>query len=503
MSANENKTGVRGQGSALGNAVFATEATSLSTAFLAAETPALSGAAALAEPSPPVIEYTLDDMGQKVGRVLIGGGTDDIRPEFSGRGEPNTIVVLYDGSKIVGRTSVTPDGSWTIRVDQPIATDGEYVYMARTLGGLDSEPFVLNVTADTGADKPAIGSTIDSAYDDAGQAGELLNGSSTDDVTPTLRGHAESNIPVFIYDNGQHIGVAFSDADGSWTFNTSQLQQGEHVFTVDVGDGVISDPFALNVSVDVITPAKPVISAAYDDVGQVGELVNGATTDDVMPTLHGQAEPNTLVSVYDYSVLIGYAHANSDGNWSFNVLSPLDQGEHAIKVVSTVSYGTSVESEPFVLHVDTANVPVAAAEAVDSSDAIALSAVNATAEPSMNHIIDSANTQSDQHHGFAADHQGGGASEPLILNLDALAETPVVHASDAPHGNLSSWSLADFLQPAGELFADTPDVPQAGDAHHAVDLATFAGEQAIEVFDGPVVAFPTVQRPELLEVHAA
>jgi len=56
------------------------------------------------------------------------------------------------------------------------------------------------------------------------------------------------------------------------------------------------------------------IDHVVDDQGSiVGELQNGGVTDDTMPTLSGQATPNSQVNIYDNGVLIGTAPVDANG----------------------------------------------------------------------------------------------------------------------------------------------------------------------------------------------
>jgi Bacterial Ig-like domain len=83
---------------------------------------------------------------------------------------------------------------------------------------------------------------------DAGAVGEIDNGGTTDDATPTFSGYGEPFARLEIYDNGVTIGDTEIGEDGTWSFAVSEsLTLGEHLFSVAVA-GVMSDPFALTVS---------------------------------------------------------------------------------------------------------------------------------------------------------------------------------------------------------------------------------------------------------------
>ena len=285
----------------------------------------------------PAITFAYDEVG-KMGELVNGSTTDDAAPILRGRGEPNSQAVVYDNGEPIGHVNANEDGNWLFRVPNALEL-GEHVFTVVS-AGVSSEPFTLTVSPLDGA-KPV----IDAAFDDFGAVGELLNGSTTDDATPTLRGHGEPNSQAEIYDNGKFIGYANPDDSGNWTFHIYKaLEQGEHVFTV-AGSGVVSEPFTLTVGAP--DGIKPVIESAFDDVGTVGELLNGSTTDDATPTLRGHGQPNSQAVVYDNGKFIGYANSDDSGNWICNISPALAQGEHVFTVV-----GAGVSSEPFVLNVE-------------------------------------------------------------------------------------------------------------------------------------------------------
>jgi hypothetical protein len=298
------------------------------------------------ESSRPIIDTVFDDVGQ-IGEIANGGITDDRSPTLRGYGEPGTQVFLYDGSTRVGSAFVQADGSYTLRV-QNLLAPGEHTFTA-VINDIASHPFTLTV-ADT---EPTIKPVIDLAFDDFGQTGDIANGGTTDDTTPTLRGQGEAFAEVQIYNGSTRIGYAYSGADGTWLFNVPKLSLGEHVLkavsTTNAGTVLTSDPFTLNISAP--NSPKPVISSAFDDFGQSGDVANGGTTDDTTPILSGQAEAYTQLQVYRDGIRIGFAPTSADGHWSFYVPT-LSPGEHVFTVV-----GAGVTSDPFTLTIGTPDSP--------------------------------------------------------------------------------------------------------------------------------------------------
>ncbi|MFU5483912.1 Ig-like domain-containing protein, partial [Pseudomonas aeruginosa] len=147
--------------------------------------------------------------------------------------------------------------------------------------------------------------------------GVIENGGVTDDTTPTLNGSGNPGDTVIILDNGRPIGETVVDEDGNWTFTPeTALGDGKHEIGVIIKDkdGNETQPDdTWVVIVDTQAPDAPTIDGVYDDVGAVtGELVSGAITDDTRPTLTGQAEAGSIVSIYDNGNKLGEVLADEN-----------------------------------------------------------------------------------------------------------------------------------------------------------------------------------------------
>jgi hypothetical protein len=93
------------------------------------------------------------------------------------------------------------------------------------------------------------------------------------------------------------------------------------------------------------------------------------------------------------------------------------------------------------------------------------------------------------------------------LNLDPLAGTPAIHASEVSNGGLSLLLMGDLLQAPGEVFVNAADIPLAGQAAQVFNLrgAEFDVDPArVDIaLSGASVSLPTPPLSELLELHAA
>ncbi len=125
----------------------------------------------------------------------------------------------------------------------------------------------------------------------------VSSGQQTDDRTPTLKGVAEPDSIVRLYNaQNQLIGSVKASSNGYWEI-TPSLADGEHSLYVTATDGrgyvsQASEVFTLTVADDsaVPVPGKVEITHAQDNAGAAqGKLLDGALTDDTTPTLHGTA----------------------------------------------------------------------------------------------------------------------------------------------------------------------------------------------------------------------
>jgi hypothetical protein len=305
----------------------------------------------------PIITGGFDDVAPKTGDLVSGDDTNDQRPLLKGTGHPGDVVELFEGSESLGTTIVAGDGSWSMEPNRDL-TEGPHslTAVATNSAGNHSEPsnaFDLNIdlTAPTIPGNQGIGDVID---DQGSITGSIPNGGSTDDTTPTLVGSGlQPGDTVTVRDGGEPIGTATVGDDGSWSFTPNPaLDEGTHDFTIVVSDpagneSAPSDPWI--VEVDLTPPGQPAITAVIDDQGDLtGDIARGGITDDNLPEIHGTADANTLVNVYDNDVLIGSAQVGSDGSWSLIPDVALSGPDHLLTAKAVDAAGNvSVPSDEF------------------------------------------------------------------------------------------------------------------------------------------------------------
>lgn len=315
-------------------------------------------------PATPTIVQITDAVIPVIGNLNSGGVTNDNQPTFTGTGKPGDSILVLDNGAIIGIVPVNSNGTWSFKPGAPL---GEGAHNLTTVdvnpvgtSSQESAPFVLKVDTVPPA-KPAISGVTDNA----GQVtGALLSGSVTDDERPVMRGTAEANSVVTIYDNGVPIGTATANASGTWRFTpTLPLVDGLHAITVITQDAagnrsVASDPFSFILDGSPVPPA-PAITGMVDAVGTIqGGIVHNGITDDSRPVINGTAQAGTRVSVYDAGVLIGTAITTGAGTWSVRPTSILADGAHFITATATSATGnSSMPTTTYAFKVDTSVPP--------------------------------------------------------------------------------------------------------------------------------------------------
>ncbi|AEK61179.1 Ig-like domain-containing protein [Collimonas fungivorans] len=210
----------------------------------------------------PVIDLVLDNIGATA-QLASGDTTDDARPAFHGRGEPGTLLEIYDHGVLVGSLPVGLDGRWSYTDHFDRLSPGEHVF---TLvgAGVASEPFVLHVANVPAAPAPVIDSVV-------GQAGDIASGAVTDDNRPVFNGRGEPDVLVRLYDGELYLGAAIADENGNWTFQPGEhapLSDGEHVFTAATG-GDSSALFVLHIATSTAEGEALALPAAEEGLGSL------------------------------------------------------------------------------------------------------------------------------------------------------------------------------------------------------------------------------------------
>ncbi|UQQ29897.1 Ig-like domain-containing protein [Enterobacter bugandensis] len=332
----------------------------------------------LTAPTVPTLDTVIDNVpGGVTGNLTSGQATNDNTPTISGTGQAGSTIYIMNNGTQLGTTTVDVNGNWSFTPTTPL-DDGSYslrAYATDAAGNASANSSVFAFTVDTaGPGVPVVTSVID---DVAPTTGTLTSGNSTNDARPTFNGTGDVGSTVHVIVDGNEIGTAVVNAQGSWTFTPGiDLIDGPHAITFNATDaagnvGTATAPF--NLTVDTGVPSAPVISAAADNVGSIQTpLTSGQSTDDTTPTLSGTATANATVTIYENGQPVGTALADGTGAWSFTPSTPLAAGSHTWTATVTDAAGNISPASPgFTLVVDsTAPTAPVISQAIDDVGSI-------------------------------------------------------------------------------------------------------------------------------------
>lgn len=277
------------------------------------------------------IEEAIDNVGTIIGDIGNGGVTDDGTPTFSGGGlNPGDRVTIIDNGVPIGEVIVGDDGRWEFTPD-PALADGPHpitVIVTDPAGNASepSDPYIIIVET--------LAPTIDEIRDDVGDIQDpLLDGSTTDDTTPTLVGSGVAGDIIIIRNNGLEIGREIVQPDGTWSFTPNPPLNNGTTNEFDVisqdpagNQSAPSDPWTITIDTDAPNTSAVIESMGKDsgadsgdfvtNDGSGGRLIQGSLTAALVAGEKVQISTNGGATWLD--VLL-----NADNTWNF-----LDQSSH-------------------------------------------------------------------------------------------------------------------------------------------------------------------------------
>ncbi|TDA47476.1 Ig-like domain-containing protein [Burkholderia pyrrocinia] len=322
-------------------------------------------------PDAPSITQVKDNAGTVVGPLNPGDTTDDAHPWLYGTAQPKVLIVIYDTingiETPIASTMSDWRGNWDLRLDNTLP-EGAHSLTAKAQNAKGesgpSDAFEFFVDTNLPSPDPDL-VTIDSVTDNVGNVtGPLKPGETTDDPRPVIKGTAQPNFLVLLYDNATLIGSETADEYGNWKFRPVEpLDNDLHSLTAmqQAPDGKTygpSDAFEFVVAAPPQVPDAPTIDYVFDNVGaETGNIYSGETTDDARPVIHGRAEPNSIVYIYDtvngVQTLLGTAlAADPSGEWSLRPAGNLPNGEHTFTAIAHNDIGEGLPSAAFDLTID-------------------------------------------------------------------------------------------------------------------------------------------------------
>ncbi|MEN3030265.1 Ig-like domain-containing protein [Chromobacterium amazonense] len=283
------------------------------------------------------------------------GITDNNQPTITGSAEANSTVTVYVDGTAVGTTTANGSGAWSYNLNSPLA-DGNHSIRATatdTAGNVSGQSSGYNVTIDTTAPNAPTGLALSAATD----TGSSHSDGITDNNQPTVQGTAEANSTVTVYVDGTAVGTATANGSGVWSYNlSSPLADGNHSIratATDAAGNVSGQSSGYNVTIDTTAPNAPAVSG-LTTASDTGSSHSDGITDNNQPTITGSAEANSTVTVYVDGTAVGTATANGSGAWSYNLSSPLADGNHSIRATATDTAGNvSGQSSGYNITIDT------------------------------------------------------------------------------------------------------------------------------------------------------
>lgn len=263
------------------------------------------------------------------------GITSDNTLKLAGTAASNSKVVIYDGAQKLGTVTSDKNGAWSFTT--ATLKDGSHNFVAKVTdkaGQAGAASSVTKVTIDTHAPKaPSFGVFSTD--------GKVLSGPTTvDDVL--LKGTAEGNNLINLYDAGKLIGSTTSKSDGTWSFDTGHLSDGNHKFTAVASD-LAGNTSASSAAKAISVIDSPVSSTSPESSASI-ELTNVDQSSHNSVVIGGTASAHSQIKIFDGAKEVGSAKANADGDWSYNTGSVSAHKVHTFSAKEVDSSGHVVST---------------------------------------------------------------------------------------------------------------------------------------------------------------
>ena len=402
-----------------------------------------------------------------------GAFLNDNTPAFSGTAEANSTVTVTESSpSVVVLCTTTADGSgaWTCSPSTPLA-DGPYVAHANA----------TDAASNVSANSTDLGFTIDTAAPAAPTITSPVDGSRTNDTTPTFSGTAEAGSTVTVSETSPSAAIICSgvaNGSGIWTCTAgTPLAEATYTFHANAQDAagnVSGDSADLTLTVDTTAPSAPVISAPA-----AGALLNVTT-----PTISGTAEANSTVTVLEGVTTLCTAVTNGSGAWSC-VSSVLAQGGHTIVAHATdVAGNTSLDSATRSFSIDSIAPAAPAITAPTNGSTVTTSTptISGTAEAGATVVVTSGATVL-----CTTTANGGGAWSCVSTFIAEGSYSIVATATDAA-GNTGpaspAVSFTVHTTTPGAPTIQTPTSGQVVETHTPTITGTGQAGSTVKIFEG-------------------
>ncbi|HDT6029302.1 TPA: type I secretion C-terminal target domain-containing protein, partial [Enterobacter cloacae subsp. cloacae] len=270
----------------------------------------------LTPPATPTAIVLSDETGAIKGAITAGQFTDSSEPLLAGRGEPGATTLVYDNGVLIGQTTVLPNGTWSLRPDNPLAEGPHSITIKQTdaAGNQSAESQPVNFTVDT--TPPA------------------LPVIAINPVGTQVTGTAEPGSKIVITNsNGEVIGRATTDGNGNFVATLSPAQTNGEQLSVVATDAAGNQSPAASLTAPDTTP--DILSVVDDQPGVTGPISQNGITNDRTPTLNGTAEPGSTITIHSGGDVLGTVVVPSSGQWTFTPSTPLAEGAHVLTATSS------------------------------------------------------------------------------------------------------------------------------------------------------------------------
>lgn len=159
-----------------------------------------------------------------------------------------------------------------------------------------------------------------------------VNGSITNSNIVAISGTSNNACTIVVYDGAAALGSTTASTDGTWSFVSNALSDGQHTFTARCltsggFQSELSGPHS--VTVDTIPPAAPVITSPTD--AQIGSVTN----------VVGNAEPGSTVTVREGASVVCTATSSGGGGWMCGPGGGFSAGNHVVCATATDAAGNT------------------------------------------------------------------------------------------------------------------------------------------------------------------
>jgi len=243
--------------------------------------------------------------GTTANDTLEGDGGNDILNGGSG-----TDTAYYNGARSAYAMAQVNATTWTVTGAEGTDTLTNMEMLRFTDGTISLSSLVADTT-------PPVVAT-------------LTVGSGASNARPVFSGTTEAGAKVEVFNGAVSLGTATANSSGAWTLTPAALADGAHTITAKATDAAGNTSAASTsrtVTVDTIAPAVPTLAV-------------GTGVSSTRPAFSGVTEAGAKVEVFDGTVSLGTATANSSGAWSLTP-SDLAGGAHSITAKATDAAGNT------------------------------------------------------------------------------------------------------------------------------------------------------------------